>query len=46
VQMLVAVTDSGRGVAGVIEGQPPVGIESEKDVQDRKDLLRAIGYQL
>jgi adenosine/AMP kinase len=46
VQMLVAVTDSGRGVAGVIDGQPPVGIESEKDVQDRRDLLRAIGYKL
>jgi hypothetical protein len=45
-QMLVAVTDSGRGVAGVIDGQPPVGIESETDVQDRKDLLRAIGYKL
>jgi uncharacterized protein len=46
VQMLVAVTDSGRGVAGVIDGQPPVGIESEHDVQERKDLLRAIGYKL
>jgi adenosine/AMP kinase len=46
VQMLVAVTESGRGIAGVIDGQPPVGIESEKDVQERKDLLRAIGYKL
>ncbi|GAA4354790.1 adenosine-specific kinase [Microbacterium rhizosphaerae] len=46
VQMLVAVTESGRGVTGVIDGQPPVGIESEKDVQERKDLLRAIGYKL
>jgi adenosine/AMP kinase len=45
-QMLVAVTESGRGVAGVIDGQPPVGIESEHDVQERKDLLRAIGYKL
>lgn len=46
VQMLVAVTESGRGVTGVIDGQPPVGIETEKDVQERKDLLRAIGYKL
>ncbi|MGU3643941.1 adenosine-specific kinase [Microbacterium sp. C23T] len=46
VQMLVAVTDTGRGVAGVIDGQPPVGVETEQDVADRRDLLRAIGYKL
>ncbi|MFB7885701.1 adenosine-specific kinase [Microbacterium sp. NPDC056057] len=46
VQMLVAVTDAGRGVAGVIDGQPPVGVETEQDVADRRDLLRAIGYKL
>ena len=46
VQLLVAVTDAGRGVAGVIDGQPPLGVETEQDVADRKDLLRAIGYKL
>ena len=46
VQILVAVTDTGRGVAGVIDGEPPVGVENEQDVADRKDLLRAIGYKL
>ena len=46
VQLLVAVTDAGRGVAGVIDGQPPLGVEAEQDVADRKDLLRAIGYKL
>ncbi|RZS64358.1 hypothetical protein EV187_2743 [Agromyces ramosus] len=46
VQILVAVTDAGRGVAGVIDGEPPVGVENEQDVTDRKDLLRAIGYKL
>lgn len=46
VQMLVAVTEAGRGVAGVIDGQPPVGVETEQDVAERKDLLRAIGYKL
>ena len=46
VQLLVAVTDAGRGVAGVIDGQPPVGVETEQDVADRRDLLRAIGYKL
>lgn len=46
VQILVAVTDAGRGVTGVIDGEPPVGVENEQDVADRKDLLRAIGYKL
>ncbi|WES65848.1 adenosine-specific kinase [Microbacter sp. GSS18] len=46
VQILVAVTDAGRGVTGVIDGEPPVGVETEQDVTDRKDLLRAIGYKL
>ena len=46
VQILDAATDAGRGVAGVIDGQPPVGVETEQDVADRRDLLRAIGYKL
>ncbi|MGX5771352.1 adenosine-specific kinase [Microbacterium trichothecenolyticum] len=46
VQLLVAVTDAGRGVAGVIDGQPPVGVETEDDIADRRALLRAIGYKL
>lgn len=46
VQILVAVTPAGRGVTGVIDGEPPVGVETEQDVTDRKDLLRAIGYKL
>ncbi len=46
VQILVAVTNAGRGVAGVIDGEPPVGVETEQDVADRKELLRATGYKL
>jgi hypothetical protein len=46
VQILVAVTGSGRGVVGVIDGEPPVGVETEQDIADRKSLLRAIGYKL
>ncbi|KHK99132.1 membrane protein [Microbacterium mangrovi] len=46
VQLLVAVTEAGRGVAGVIDGDPPVGVETEQDAADRRDLLRAIGYKL
>ncbi|MUL82484.1 MULTISPECIES: adenosine-specific kinase [unclassified Mycolicibacterium] len=46
VDVLVAVTPLGRGIAGVIDGQPPLGVESDVDVTARRDLLRAIGYKL
>jgi adenosine/AMP kinase len=46
VSVLVAETDLGRGVIGVVDGEPPLGVESDADVTDRKDLLRAIGYKL
>jgi uncharacterized protein len=41
----VAETDQGRGIVGVVDGSPPLGVENEEDVQWRKDLLRAIGYK-
>ena len=46
VEVLVAVTPRGRGIAGVIDGEPPLGVESDDDVAARRDLLRAIGYKL
>lgn len=46
VDIIVAVTPRGRGIAGVIDGSPPTGIETEADVADRHGLLRAIGYKL
>jgi uncharacterized protein len=46
VDVLVAVTDRGRGVVGVVDGEPPLGVETDADVADRRDLLRAIGYKL
>jgi uncharacterized protein len=46
VDVLVAVTDRGRGVVGVIDGSPPAGIETQSDEADRHRLLRAIGYKL
>ena len=46
VDVLVAVTERGRGIIGVIDGLPPSGIEQEPDVADRHSLLRAIGYKL
>jgi adenosine/AMP kinase len=40
------VSELGRGIAGVIDGLPPVGIETDADVADRHRLLREIGYKL
>ncbi|MEM2321469.1 MAG: adenosine-specific kinase [Candidatus Bathyarchaeia archaeon] len=44
-QVIVAETEQGRGILGVIDGFKPQGIESEKDVKWRKDFLRRIGYK-
>ncbi|MGN6576545.1 MAG: adenosine-specific kinase [Nocardioides sp.] len=46
VQVLVARTGQGRGILGVVDGEPPVGVEDEDDVRARKALLRDIGYKL
>ena len=46
VDVLVAVTGRGRGVIGVVDGSPPVGVETEADAEARHRLLRAIGYKL
>jgi len=46
VDVLVAVNERGRGIAGVIDGEPPLGVETETDETERKALLRAIGYKL
>ena len=46
VQVVVAETELGRGILGVIDGVKPAGIESDQDVVERKQLLRAIGYKL
>ncbi len=44
-QVIVAETEQGRGVLGVVDGHAAKGIETEKDVQDRKQFLRKIGYK-
>ena len=46
VQVLVAVGEAGRGILGVIDGGAPLGVEEEKDVAERKALLRRFGYKL
>ena len=46
IQVVVAETDQGRGILGVIDGLKPKNIEGAKDVEDRKSFLRKIGYKL
>jgi adenosine/AMP kinase len=46
VEVIVAQTDQGRGVLGVIDGEPPKGIEDMEGVAWRKKLLRDFGYKL
>ncbi|WP_029108849.1 adenosine-specific kinase [Mycobacterium sp. URHD0025] len=46
VEVVVAVTPLGRGIAGVIDGQPPLGVETDEDETARRELLRTIGYKL
>ncbi len=46
VDVLVAVTGRGRGIVGVVDGSPPVGVETQTDAEARHRLLRAIGYKL
>jgi uncharacterized protein len=44
-QVVVAETELGRGVLGVIDGSSPTGVETEDDAKKRHSLLRAIGYK-
>lgn len=44
-QVIVAETGQGRGVTGVIDGEPPLGIETPEDQDERKTFLRKIGYK-
>ena len=45
-EVLVAQTEQGRGILGVVDGSAPKGIEGDEDRAWRKDFLRKIGYKL
>lgn len=45
-QVVVAETEQGRGIIGVIDGASPKGVESEEDRAKRREFLRKIGYKL
>ena len=45
VQVIVAESEQGRGILGVIDGAAPLGIEDDAGIAWRKDLLRTFGYK-
>jgi len=44
--VIIAETELGRGVLGVVDGEVPLGVEKEEDIENRKAFLRKIGYKL
>lgn len=46
VEVIIAETQQGRGIMGVVDGFSPKGVESADDVKKRQDFLRQIGYKL
>lgn len=45
-QIVIAETDQGRGILGVIDGKSPKGVETEEDIEKRKKLLRELDYKI
>jgi hypothetical protein len=45
-QVVIAETEQGRGILGVVDGASPKGVEGEADIAWRKGFLRQIGYKL
>ena len=46
VQVIVAETEQGRGILGVVDGFSPKSVEGPDDVRSRKEILRKFGYKL
>lgn len=46
VEVLLLETAQGRGIIGVIDGGSPLGIEGEKEIAERKAMLRKFGYKM
>jgi adenosine/AMP kinase len=45
VELVIAETELGRGIMGVVDGERSKGIEGEKEEQERRAFLRRIGYK-
>ncbi len=46
VKVVVVLAEGASGIIGVIDGQPPKGVEGDADISWRKNFLRKIGYKL
>lgn len=46
VELVIAETETGRGILGVIDGSKPKGTEDDAGIKWRKDLLRKMGYKI
>jgi hypothetical protein len=44
-QLIIAETNQGRAVLGVVDGYKPLGIETDEDKRERHEFLRKIGYK-
>ncbi|MFZ3151294.1 MAG: adenosine-specific kinase [Anaerolineaceae bacterium] len=44
-EVIIAVTEQGRGILGIVDGQSPLGVEGPEEIAARKDLLRRFGYK-
>ncbi|HEX6331382.1 MAG TPA: adenosine-specific kinase [Actinomycetota bacterium] len=45
-EVVVGQTEMGRGVLGIVDGSSPLGVETDADEAERKELLRRFGYKL
>src|SRR3989338_2394150 len=45
VEVVLAETEQGRGVLGVVDGEGPLGVEGDAERSERRDLLRRLGYK-
>ncbi len=45
VQVIIGETGQGRAILGIVDGYPPLGVETEEDKRERHEFLRRIGYK-
>jgi adenosine/AMP kinase len=46
IEVIIAESEQGRGILGVIDGLKSKGVETNEDIEERKSFLRKIGYKL
>ncbi len=46
IEVIIFETEQGNAILGIVDGYRPKGIEEEKDIEERKEFLRKIGYKL